>query len=145
MSKFTYRLKEQILYYFAFTFFFFASLYANDLAKVKGQIQMMINDYCIDCHNEKKQKGKIRLDNFSELSRNLQIEKLTQIEEQVYIKTISQNRYRSTWMDWFFGEGTTQSIGSGSGVIYSKDGFIITNNHVVNDADRIEVIIGKKS
>lgn len=63
----------------------------------------------------------------------------------VYIKTISQNRYRSTWMDWFFGEGTTQSIGSGSGVIYSKDGFIITNNHVVNDADRIEVIIGKKS
>ncbi|MCG8306287.1 MAG: trypsin-like peptidase domain-containing protein [Cytophagales bacterium] len=63
----------------------------------------------------------------------------------VFIKTISQNRYRSTWMDWFFGEGAGQrSISTGSGVIYRKDGYIITNNHVVNDADRIEVIIGKK-
>ena len=63
----------------------------------------------------------------------------------VYIKTISQNRYRSTWMDWFFGEGMGQSISSGSGVIFSNDGYIITNNHVVNDAERIEVIIGKKT
>lgn len=63
----------------------------------------------------------------------------------VYIKTISQNRYGSTWMDWFFGEGVAQSISSGSGVIYSKDGYIITNNHVVNDALKIEVIIGKKA
>ena len=62
----------------------------------------------------------------------------------VYIKTISQNRYRSTWMDHFFGEGAGQSISSGSGVIYSRDGYIITNNHVVSDADNIEVIIGKK-
>lgn len=63
----------------------------------------------------------------------------------VYIKTISQNRYGSSWMEWFFGEGTSQSISSGSGVIYSKDGYIITNNHVVKDADNIEVIIGKKT
>lgn len=63
----------------------------------------------------------------------------------VYIKTLSQNRYGSTWMDWFFGEGVGQSISSGSGVIYSKDGYIITNNHVVNDADKIDVIIGKKA
>ena len=63
----------------------------------------------------------------------------------VYIKTISQNRYRSTWMDWFFGEGAGQSISSGSGVIYRGNGYIITNNHVVEDADRIEVIIGKRT
>lgn len=62
----------------------------------------------------------------------------------VYIKTISQNRYGSTWMDWFFDGGVGQSISSGSGVIYSRDGYIITNNHVVSDADKIEVIIGKK-
>lgn len=31
--------------------------------------------------------------------------------------------------------------GSGSGVIYSQDGYIITNNHVVEFADDIEVII----
>jgi len=69
----------------------------------------------------------------------------TSTKSVVYIKTISQNRYRSTWMDMFFGEGTGQSISSGSGVIFSSDGYIITNNHVVNDADRIDVIIGKKT
>jgi len=63
----------------------------------------------------------------------------------VYIKTRSQNSYGSTWMDWFFGGGTTQSISSGSGVIYSADGFIITNNHVIDQADQIEVILGKKT
>ncbi|MCK5704172.1 MAG: hypothetical protein KAI29_23630, partial [Cyclobacteriaceae bacterium] len=52
----------------------------------------------------------------------------------VYIKTISQNRYGSTWMDWFFDGGVGQSISSGSGVIYSRNGYIITNNHVVSDA-----------
>jgi len=63
----------------------------------------------------------------------------------VYIKTRSQNSYGNTWMDWFFGGGTTQSISSGSGVIYSADGFIITNNHVIDQADQIEVILGKKT
>ncbi len=62
----------------------------------------------------------------------------------VYIKTISQTNYRSSWMDWFFGESTGQAISSGSGVIYSKDGYIMTNNHVIDDADQIEVIIQKK-
>lgn len=63
----------------------------------------------------------------------------------VYIKTVSQNNYGSTWMDWFFGNATGQSISSGSGVIYTHDGYIITNNHVVKDANNIEVIIGKKT
>lgn len=74
----------------------------------------------------------------------IQASKIT-TQSVVYIKTISQNRYGSTWMDWFFGEGVGQSISSGSGVIYSGDGYIITNNHVVNDALKIEVIIGKKA
>jgi serine protease Do len=63
----------------------------------------------------------------------------------VYIKTISQNSYGNTWMDWFFGNGVGQSISSGSGVIFSRDGYIITNNHVIKDADNIQVIVGKKT
>jgi serine protease Do len=63
----------------------------------------------------------------------------------VYIKTVSQNNYGSTWMDWFFGNRAGQSISSGSGVIYSTDGYVITNSHVVKDADYIEVILGKRT
>ncbi|MCR9287459.1 trypsin-like peptidase domain-containing protein [Saprospiraceae bacterium] len=42
--------------------------------------------------------------------------------------------------DLFFGNPyNTPKQGSGSGVIYSEDGYIITNNHVVEFADEIEV------
>ncbi len=63
----------------------------------------------------------------------------------VFVKTVSETDYRSgSWMDWFFG-GPSQSVSSGSGVIYSKDGYIVTNNHVINEADKMEVIIDKRT
>lgn len=38
-------------------------------------------------------------------------------------------------------KGEPQQSGLGSGVIISADGYIVTNNHVVDGADRIEVIL----
>ncbi|MCB9230111.1 MAG: trypsin-like peptidase domain-containing protein [Bacteroidia bacterium] len=63
----------------------------------------------------------------------------------VYIKTIREAQRSVSWMDVFFGGGGTQQvINSGSGVIFTPDGYIITNNHVIEKANQIEVIYRKK-
>jgi 2-alkenal reductase len=36
--------------------------------------------------------------------------------------------------------GSLQAAGSGSGFVISADGYIVTNNHVIEDADRVDVI-----
>ncbi|MDP4679788.1 MAG: trypsin-like peptidase domain-containing protein [Cyclobacteriaceae bacterium] len=64
----------------------------------------------------------------------------------VFIKNVSNIRYQSGhWMDWFFEPRSSQQVSTGSGVFYSKDGFIVTNNHVIEDADEIEVIHNKRT
>ncbi|MEN8732614.1 MAG: trypsin-like peptidase domain-containing protein [Bacteroidia bacterium] len=61
----------------------------------------------------------------------------------VFIKTESQRYQRTSF--WGFDFDPFGRIGkvasTGSGVIVSKDGYIITNQHVVKSADKIEVVI----
>ncbi len=64
----------------------------------------------------------------------------------VFINSISQGASVTYW-DWFFGDGTAggrTQVSSGSGVIFSTDGYIITNNHVIESAERIEVNYNKR-
>jgi len=49
--------------------------------------------------------------------------------------------------DYFFGRSNPNPeplIGSGSGVILTRDGFIVTNNHVIDNAQEIKVILNDK-
>jgi Do/DeqQ family serine protease len=46
------------------------------------------------------------------------------------------------WYRFFFGDqGSEPLAGLGSGVIISADGYILTNNHVVESADEIDVVL----
>ncbi len=66
--------------------------------------------------------------------------------------TASGNGYApgSPFYDFFFGPrggGNPDSspvMGSGSGVIISEDGYIITNNHVIDRANEIEVVLNDR-
>lgn len=64
----------------------------------------------------------------------------------VFIKTTSEVQRQSGW-GWFFDFDPFGSIGevasTGSGVIVSKDGYIVTNNHVIKGAKTIEVVLNK--
>ncbi|WMN12709.1 trypsin-like peptidase domain-containing protein [Marivirga salinae] len=67
-------------------------------------------------------------------------------ESVVYIKTVSEAYGRSSWLNlWLGGSGSMQQVGSGSGVIFKSDGYIITNNHVIDGADEIEVVRKKRT
>jgi len=62
----------------------------------------------------------------------------------VTTKTTVENPY-NPFMEFFYGDsyrgGSREVPGYGSGVIISQDGYIITNNHVVEDAQNIEVTL----
>ena len=60
----------------------------------------------------------------------------------VHVKNTSLSRQPSNMMELFFGGGTPRAmIGTGSGVIISPDGYILSNNHVIERASNLEVTL----
>jgi Do/DeqQ family serine protease len=66
----------------------------------------------------------------------------------VHVKNTMYQTIKDPFAEFFYGpgNGTRQysQIGTGSGVIISSDGYIVTNNHVINNATDIAVVLNNK-
>ena len=65
----------------------------------------------------------------------------------VHVKNVSYKAVSNPMLEYFYGYKGGQSqeqVGTGSGVIISADGYIVTNNHVVKDASEIEITLNNK-
>lgn len=62
----------------------------------------------------------------------------------VHVKNIAIGQGPSNWLEFFYGyeeRGGRPQVGTGSGVIISPDGYIVTNNHVVAKATQLMVTL----
>jgi Do/DeqQ family serine protease len=62
----------------------------------------------------------------------------------VHVKNVSVRTVSNPIMEFIYGQRGGQQqeqIGTGSGVIISEDGYIVTNNHVIKDATELEVTL----
>ena len=61
------------------------------------------------------------------------------------ISEYSQSYHSDPLMDFFWGPGGSRGaraqVATGSGVVISADGYIVTNNHVIDDADKISITL----
>ncbi len=67
----------------------------------------------------------------------------------VHVKNTSVGVQQDPFAQLFFGQGygggrKYERVGTGSGVIISPDGYIITNNHVIEDATEIEISLNNQ-
>lgn len=79
----------------------------------------------------------------------------TSVNAVVHVMTVIETKQTSynydPFLEFFFGERGNQrqqprqhQMGSGSGVILSQDGYIVTNNHVVDGSDNVTVVLNDK-
>jgi serine protease Do len=80
--------------------------------------------------------------------KSTQIQKLNQYQQRRYSDPF-EDFYNDDFFRHFFGPQSPQPrqrepqtrVGTGSGVIIHEDGYIVTNNHVIDNADDIEVTL----
>lgn len=66
----------------------------------------------------------------------------TTVNAVVHVKNVSISSGQMSLQDLFSGRSTPRAqMGTGSGVIINADGYIITNNHVINNSDELTVTL----
>lgn len=70
------------------------------------------------------------------------------VHSVVHVKNMSRRMVSNQFLEFFYGPGSGQQqqeqVGTGSGVIISEDGYIVTNNHVIKDATELEITLNNR-
>jgi Do/DeqQ family serine protease len=78
---------------------------------------------------------------FTQISKNA-------IDAVVHVKTTYYADYDNPFYNYFYGGKEGEELpsmeASGSGVILTADGYIVTNNHVIEDATALQVVLNNK-
>lgn len=79
--------------------------------------------------------GTLNAPDFTEVASNA-------VHAVVHVKNTTISRAPMTMQDLFMGRSSARAqIGTGSGVIISPDGYIITNNHVINGSQELSITL----
>ena len=136
------------------TFMFDSNALAKDSAAEAGRkeaIRMMVDETPVE------RDGKM-VTSFAEVLKNVSPSvvkvyttmKAREVSEEQFSPFFNDPRFRRFFGEQFDGRGMRPQMpaprqeGMGSGVIVTKDGYILTNNHVVENADVVKVQVGER-
>ena len=66
------------------------------------------------------------------------------VHSVVHVKNTAVKTGVTSFQDLFNGGRQYEQVGTGSGVIISSDGYIVTNNHVIKDATDLEITLNNR-
>ena len=120
---------------------------------LSGSPTMDLSDKVLDGNNNPYAHRTSLGDGTSGLSGDFVAASENSINSVVHVttKVVKTNFQRDLFSEMFYGPGAggkefkQYGSGSGSGVIVSSEGYIVTNNHVIEDASEIEVILNDNS
>ncbi|RLD91006.1 MAG: hypothetical protein DRJ09_02465 [Bacteroidetes bacterium] len=73
------------------------------------------------------------------------VDAVVHIKTEMSVKPANYNNFFDPFRNYFYPHQPNSIIAFGSGVIISRDGYIVTNNHVVDGADKIMVTFNDKT
>ncbi len=120
---------------------------------LSGSPTMDLSDKVLDGNNNPYALKTSLGDAVSGMSGDFVLASENSINSVVHVttKVVKTNFQRDLFSEMFYGPGAggkefkQYGSGSGSGVIVSSEGYIVTNNHVIEDASEIEVILNDNS
>jgi len=124
------------------TSFLFVSYYLQDKALGSSKVELVGVNSSVDCPEEK----------FTTNTKRFYLPDLTiaadkSIDAVVHVSKYVQSRqsYNDILLQYFFGQSSSRSrlypVSTGSGVIISEDGYIVTNYHVIKGASELQITL----